>query len=132
MKPHVDAADMEAVVTLRKATTLLVLLKLRQANGAFRHIRVGLGGVHERRERLENRSVETANQRRGGGGGVHVENQMRAAAAGGGGGGMGMVMGMVLAVERPVQIPGKVVVKADHENDDDEPNHNHADHNLEA
>ena len=124
MKPHVDAADMEAVVTLRKTTTLLVLLKLRQANGAFRHIRVGLGGVHERRERLENRSVETANRRRGGGGGVHVENQMRAAAAGG--------MGMGVAAARPVQIPASVDVEADHDGDDGEQNHNRAEHNLAA
>ena len=124
MKPHVDAADMEAVVTLRKTTTLLVLLKLRQANGAFRHIRVGLGGVHERRERLENRSVETANRRRDGGGGVHVENQMRAAAAGG--------MGMGVAAARPVQIPASVDVEADHDGDDGEQNHNRAEHNLAA
>lgn len=57
VKPHVDAADMETVVTLGKTTALLVLLKLRQADGAFGQIRVGAGGVDEDRERFENRRV---------------------------------------------------------------------------
>lgn len=60
IKPHVDAINVEGVITLRQNAGFLVVLELGQANGAFKwREMIGFGGVNKSRDRFNDRRIQT-------------------------------------------------------------------------
>ena len=61
VKPHVDAVDVEGVITHRQNAGFLVVLELRQANGAFEWGEMGGfgGGVNNSRDCFNDRRIQT-------------------------------------------------------------------------
>lgn len=104
MKPHVNATNVEAVITSGQDPTRFVIFKLGQADGAVHSVGVGLGGVNKQGQRFQDGRVEAT---RGGGGGVSgvdVEDKVGAALA--------VAAGM--AATRLNKVPARVEVQADH------------------
>lgn len=123
MEPHVDALDVEAVAALGEGPTRFVLFEFGEANGALRsRVRVGLGGVDEDRDGLEDGRVEAARGSCAGGGRVgvgrvHVKDEVGAAS-----------VASDLAAARADEVPARVEVEADHEDDHEEEYHYRGQH----
>lgn len=104
VKPHVNATNVEAVITSRQDPARFVFLKFGQAHGAVHSVGVGLGGINKHGQRFQDGRVEAT---RGGGGGVrgvHVEDELGAAVA----------VAADLASTRLNEVPARVEVQADH------------------
>ena len=60
IKPHVDAVNMEGVITPGQNAGFLIVLEIRQANGAFEWREMaGFGGVNKSGDCFNDRRIQT-------------------------------------------------------------------------
>lgn len=104
VKPHVNATNVEAVITSGQDTTRFVLFEFGQAHSAVHSVGVGLGGINKHGQRFQDGRVEAARVSGGGVRGVHVEDEV----------GTALAVAADLAATRLNKVPARVEVQADH------------------
>ncbi|CAA7057509.1 unnamed protein product [Microthlaspi erraticum] len=112
MKPHIDAVNMKRVLAIGQNPTRFALLEFREANRTLDRAFGGRGGESKNGKRFYDGLVEAAGGYGTGGGRVGEEDNSS-------GGATIAVESAEMEAARAEEIPARVEVEKDHENDDE-------------